>query len=190
MRAARPEHGSSKKFWSIMTIVIVTIFIITRSKYALKAMRPPDALTIPLSNQDRRDFFYEELIRNSETSDSQKVIQSSESKFINAYQSSKSSQKDESKMTKTTPLSHHSNAKKSLRLDWRNLSVSSEIAKRLQIHQNNCSLPVRIYEWRIQGYGIGSDIHVWGNQLWAGLLNGFRVRSPNPWIFQPLNQSV
>jgi hypothetical protein len=69
-----------------------------------------------------------------------------------------------------------------LRFDWSNLQLYSEIAKRLYEHQNNCLLPVRKYEWRGDS-GLGSDIHVWGNSLWAGLLYGHRVKSPNPWLW-------
>jgi hypothetical protein len=70
----------------------------------------------------------------------------------------------------------------SLRFDWSNLPLHSEIAKRLDDHQHNCLLPVREYGWRGDS-GLGSDVHVWGNHLWAGLLYGYRVKSPNPWIW-------
>lgn len=73
-----------------------------------------------------------------------------------------------------------------LRLDWTNLPPRSEIAKRLQNLQRNCSLPYMKYEWRPQGYGIGSDLHVWGNNLWAGLIFSHRLKSPDPWIWADL----
>lgn len=70
-----------------------------------------------------------------------------------------------------------------LRLDWSNLPPQSEIAKRLYDLQNNCTLPFMTNEWRPGAYGIGSDVHVWGNQLWGGLLYGHRVKTDNPWIW-------
>jgi len=83
-----------------------------------------------------------------------------------------------------------------LRLNWSNIPVQlSPIAKRLQNLQKNCSLPVKEYPWRESvvfggGYGIGSDLHAWGNALWAGIHDGHRVSAPNPWIWSDCQHSL
>lgn len=70
-----------------------------------------------------------------------------------------------------------------LRFDWSNVPVQSPIAKTLQAWQQNCSIPVKHYAWRSYGVGMGSDLHAWGNALWAGLNDGHRIRSPKPWLW-------
>ncbi|KAI2502024.1 hypothetical protein MHU86_12427 [Fragilaria crotonensis] len=61
--------------------------------------------------------------------------------------------------------------------------VNSEIAKRLWVLQRNCSLPVKNYVWRAH-WGLGSDLHVWSNQLWGAMLDSHRVKAPYPWAWK------
>lgn len=64
-----------------------------------------------------------------------------------------------------------------------NLQPRSEIARKLHVLQHDCSLPVRHYAWREGGFGLGSDLHAWGNALWQGLQRNFRVASPYSWLW-------
>lgn len=70
-----------------------------------------------------------------------------------------------------------------LRIDWLGLKPRSEIAHKLRTLQHDCSLPVRHYAWREGGFGMGSDLHAWGNALWQGLQGNFRVASPYSWLW-------
>ncbi|KAI2499701.1 hypothetical protein MHU86_14782 [Fragilaria crotonensis] len=73
--------------------------------------------------------------------------------------------------------------KHKLRFNWKSLPPQSEVAKRFRDLQSNCSLPVETYAWRRKGPGLGSEIHVWSNQLWGGMLESHRVKAPDPWVF-------
>lgn len=77
--------------------------------------------------------------------------------------------------------------KVSLRVDWTHIPPPlSPIAQQLWDLQHNCSLPYMKYLWRDGfggGYGIGSDMHAWGNALRAGMIHGHRISSPAKWIW-------
>jgi hypothetical protein len=64
-----------------------------------------------------------------------------------------------------------------LRFNWTYLPPQSEIAKRLQDLQRRCSLPVKVYAWRGKFSGMGSDLHVWSNQLWLAMLESHSLWS-------------
>jgi hypothetical protein len=73
-----------------------------------------------------------------------------------------------------------------LRIDWSNLKPRSIVAKAIYKIQNNCSLPVAMHKWRTStrgGYGLGSDLHVWSNYIWAGFNYDHRIRSPDEWLW-------
>ncbi|KAI2501287.1 hypothetical protein MHU86_13150 [Fragilaria crotonensis] len=70
-----------------------------------------------------------------------------------------------------------------LRFDWTNLPPQSEIGKRLQSSQSNCSLPVKYYVWRDTPTGMGSDLHAWSSHLWVALLTLHRMKAPANWIW-------
>lgn len=76
----------------------------------------------------------------------------------------------------------------SLRFDWTNLPLISLAAKKLYNLQHDCSLPVKYYEWRVSrvdgsGFGMGSDLHAWGNALREGLNRQHRISTQMPWIW-------
>jgi hypothetical protein len=69
-----------------------------------------------------------------------------------------------------------------LRFDWTNLAPMSELTKRYVAHQNNCSLPLGNFAYRNR-YGLGSDLHLWGQGLCNGVERQARIRTVNPWTF-------
>lgn len=69
-----------------------------------------------------------------------------------------------------------------LRLEWTNLPPLSTLAKKMQIHQHNCSLPLGDFSYRNK-YGLGSDLHIWGQGLCNAMERGVRLRTAFPWIF-------
>jgi hypothetical protein len=72
-----------------------------------------------------------------------------------------------------------------LRHDWTNMEINSPIAQRLVAHQNNCSLPLGNFQWRKKIFGLGSDLHVWGQALCNAMEEGVRIRTSNlrEWIW-------
>lgn len=69
-----------------------------------------------------------------------------------------------------------------LRLDWTNVSPQSDLAKRMMAHQQNCSLPQGKFVFRNR-FGMGSDMHLWGNSLCHGILKGLRIRTLGSWVW-------
>lgn len=69
-----------------------------------------------------------------------------------------------------------------LRYDWTNLPVQSALAKRMVDHQENCNLPLANFGYRNR-FGLGSDIHLWGQAICNGMEENKRVRTVAPWIF-------
>lgn len=87
----------------------------------------------------------------------------------------------ESNSTNTTNIT--SGRTQKLRFNWTYLPPQSEIAKRLQALQRKCTLPVKKYAWRGKFSGMGSDLHVWSNQLWMAMLESNRLKAPFPWLW-------
>ena len=69
-----------------------------------------------------------------------------------------------------------------LRLDWTKLEPQSTLASRMDQHQHNCSLPLGDFVYR-NIYGLGSDLHLWGQALCNGMEAGIRIRTIAPWIY-------
>jgi hypothetical protein len=69
-----------------------------------------------------------------------------------------------------------------LRFDWTNLTPTSELTQRMLAHQTNCSLPLGNFIYRNR-YGLGSDLHVWGQALCNGMESHHRIRTIGPWAF-------
>ena len=72
--------------------------------------------------------------------------------------------------------------KRRLRYNWEDMPPHSELAKRIAVHQRNCSLPLGNFGYRNR-FGLGSDIHVWGQAMCNALARNIRVRSVFPWIW-------
>jgi hypothetical protein len=75
-----------------------------------------------------------------------------------------------------------SKTKNRLRFDWSNLTPTSPLAHRLQRHQNNCSLPLANFKFRNR-FGLGSDLHVWGQALCNSLHHKVRIRTVLDWLW-------
>jgi hypothetical protein len=73
-----------------------------------------------------------------------------------------------------------------LRFDWTNMTLSSDLAKRIHVHQNNCSLPLAP-NGTLYPYGLGSSLHSWSNRACGDLTRGLRTWTTNtakePWIW-------
>jgi hypothetical protein len=69
-----------------------------------------------------------------------------------------------------------------LRLDWSNLQPKSELASRMVTHQKNCSAPMGTFLYRNR-FGLGSDLHVWGQALCNGMQLGMRLRTIGDWTW-------
>jgi hypothetical protein len=69
-----------------------------------------------------------------------------------------------------------------LRFDWSNLAPQSPLAQRMLAHQTNCSLPLGNFVYRNR-YGLGSDLHVWGQALCNGMESRHRIRTVAPWTW-------
>ena len=67
-----------------------------------------------------------------------------------------------------------------LRFDWTNMSLTSPMAKTIQAHMNNCSLPLGAFHMRNR-MGLGSDLHVWSQVLCNAMDEHVRVWSLLPW---------
>ncbi|KAL3945114.1 MAG: hypothetical protein SGBAC_000782 [Bacillariaceae sp.] len=60
-----------------------------------------------------------------------------------------------------------------LRLDWTSQAPQSKLAKRMQQHQTNCSLPLGNFKFRNR-FGLGSDLHVWSQAMCNAMQFGVR----------------
>jgi hypothetical protein len=70
-----------------------------------------------------------------------------------------------------------------LRRDWSNLSLQSDLAKEFESHQTNCALPVVTFEID-NSFGIGSHLHQWSQAICSAMEQGYRLRSSNPkWLW-------
>jgi hypothetical protein len=70
-----------------------------------------------------------------------------------------------------------------LRLDWTNLDLQTDLAKRFALQQSNCELSPASFRYRNR-YGLGSDLHVYSAALCNALHYGYRVRTIDTWIWQ------
>ena len=91
----------------------------------------------------------------------------------------KTTEKTFNRMNGTTDLTTMASFK--LRFDWTTLEPVSTLAKRMDQHQRNCSLPLGDFSFRNQG--LGSDLHHWGQALCNGMIKGLRIRSAHPWVY-------
>jgi hypothetical protein len=69
-----------------------------------------------------------------------------------------------------------------LRFDWTNLAPQSPLAQRMLAHQTSCSLPLGNFVYRNQ-FGLGSDLHIWGQALCNGMESHHRIRTTGPWTW-------
>lgn len=69
-----------------------------------------------------------------------------------------------------------------LRLDWTSQAPQSKLAKRMQQHQTNCSLPLGNFKFRNR-FGLGSDLHVWSQAMCNAMQFGVRVRTVGDWLW-------
>ena len=70
-----------------------------------------------------------------------------------------------------------------LRHDWSHHPPLSRVAKAIDAHQSNCSLPVNIFNMD-NSYGIGSHIALWSQAICNSMEAGFRLRTYNPiWLW-------
>jgi hypothetical protein len=67
-----------------------------------------------------------------------------------------------------------------LRFDWTNLAPQSPLAQRMLAHQTSCSLPLGNFVYRNR-FGLGSDLHIWGQALCNGMESHHRIRTIGPW---------
>jgi len=74
----------------------------------------------------------------------------------------------------------------SLRFQWTNLTMYSQLAKKIHAHQHDCSIPVAAHQFRsakkekrnyTQNWGLGSELHVWGVYLLNAWSKGVRMRT-------------
>jgi len=84
---------------------------------------------------------------------------------------------DSSLVLKDSP---HSTQHGKLRLDWTSMSLKSSMAKHIDNHMTNCSLPLGTFRMRNR-MGLGSDLHVWSQVLCNAMDEGVRVWSLLPW---------
>jgi len=71
-----------------------------------------------------------------------------------------------------------------LRFDWSNMTLHSDMAKRIHSHQTNCSLPLE-KGGPLLPYGLGSSLHSWGNKVCYAMGSGSRAwtKATEPWIW-------
>jgi len=74
-----------------------------------------------------------------------------------------------------------------LRYDWTNLSPSLDLAKHILNHQSDCSLPVSTFTYRNR-FGLGSDLHVYGQALGYGIESNRRLRTIGNWTWMDRNE--
>ena len=87
----------------------------------------------------------------------------------------------------TSPSPNKEAKEVKLRLDWSNVPPQSAWAKKLQDHQNDCNLPLGDFRFRNQ-YGLGSDLHLYGQGVCNAMQYGVRLRTAAPWIFMDEEQ--
>jgi hypothetical protein len=86
------------------------------------------------------------------------------------------------RMKEENPSLNTVKRKHKLRFDWENLPLQSKLSKRFYDHQSNCSLPMANYPLR-RNFGLGSDLHVWGQTLCNAMEQRVRVRTLMPWAW-------
>lgn len=73
-----------------------------------------------------------------------------------------------------------------LRFDWTNMTLHSDMAKRIHAHQTNCSLPLTKGR-PLLPFGLGSSLHSWGNNFCNAMGKGRRTwtkaDATEPWIW-------
>jgi hypothetical protein len=69
-----------------------------------------------------------------------------------------------------------------LRFDYTNLAPFSDLAKRMNSHQTNCSLSLGNFKYRNR-FGLGSDLHIWGQALCNAMQSQVRIRTVLPWTW-------
>ncbi|CAJ1942774.1 unnamed protein product [Cylindrotheca closterium] len=69
-----------------------------------------------------------------------------------------------------------------LRLDWTNQVPQSPLARRIQQHQMDCSLPLGNFKFRNR-FGLGSDLHVWSQAMCNAMHFGVRIRTVWDWLW-------
>jgi hypothetical protein len=71
-----------------------------------------------------------------------------------------------------------------LRFDWTNMTLHSNMAKRIYAQQNNCSLPLSSGS-PLLPYGLGSSLHSWGMKMCYAMGSQSRAwtSSSEPWIW-------
>lgn len=69
-----------------------------------------------------------------------------------------------------------------MRVDWTNLPVQSQLAKELYAHQRDCKKPLKYFQPR-NNAGLGSDLHVYGMALCAAHRYRSRMFAANPWMY-------
>ena len=72
--------------------------------------------------------------------------------------------------------------KKKLRFDWTNLTPSIDFTRQMVTHQSNCSVPMGTFLYRNR-FGLGSDLHVWGQALCNGMAMNMRIRTVGNWTW-------
>jgi hypothetical protein len=77
-----------------------------------------------------------------------------------------------------------------LRFDWTNLAPQSPLAQRFLAHQTSCSLPLGNFVYRQQGFGLGSDLHYWGQALCNGMESHHRIRTTGKWPWMDKKNAV
>ena len=82
--------------------------------------------------------------------------------------------------TSTSSSSNNNGSK--LRFDWTNLAPQSPLTQRMLAHQTNCSLPLGNFVYRNR-FGLGSDLHIWGQALCNGMESRHRIRTVLPWTW-------
>ena len=85
-----------------------------------------------------------------------------------------------SNVTKPTPSKV--NARPKLRFDYTNLKPNIDLTQRMVAHQSNCSLPMGTFIYRNR-FGLGSDLHVWGQALCNGMALDLRIRTVGNWTW-------
>lgn len=70
----------------------------------------------------------------------------------------------------------------SLRYDWNKLEPMLDFAKRLSTHQNDCSSPLATFQYRNR-FGLGSDLHVWGQAACNGMALKRRIWTVGNWTW-------
>ena len=71
-----------------------------------------------------------------------------------------------------------------LRFNWTNLEPTMELTRRMVAHQSNCSgVPTMgTFKYRNR-FGLGSDLHVWGQALCNGMELNLRIRTVENWTW-------